>query len=154
MGYIVNPDTLAADICLMNEINSIHIAGLVISGLLILILIYFLLKQGKGIQGSPGKQPGKPIVPPEKPCPLCGEPLKPGERVHSVLYPGKPDRIMEIYGCPHCEGAGSENKRRCPVCRNEMPPEDLVIARVFEKPGKTHVHVLGCSSCYSGRSRR
>lgn len=86
-----------------------------------------------------------------KHCPLCGELLTNGERIHSVIYPGEPDKLMEIYGCPHCES--KPGKRKCPVCKKTMAADSILIARVFEKPGKTHVHVLGCSSCYSGRSK-
>ena len=90
-------------------------------------------------------------------CPLCGEWMKRGERVHSHLYPGKPDGMMHIFGCPHCYhghpdsgGRGGEG-RTCPYCGERLGPEDYIIARVFEKPGKTQVHILGCTIC---RERR
>ncbi len=90
-------------------------------------------------------------------CPLCGEWLNRGERVHSHLYPGKPDGLMHIFGCPRCYhghpdsgGRGGEG-RICPYCGESLGPDDYVIARVFNKPGKTQVHVLGCTIC---RERR
>jgi hypothetical protein len=90
-------------------------------------------------------------------CPLCGEWLKPGEKVHSHLYPGKPDGMMHIFGCPHCykghpdTGGKGGQGRICPYCHDSLGPDDYVIARVFEKPGKTQVHVLGCSICRDKR---
>ncbi|MDC7226457.1 MAG: hypothetical protein PQJ61_06805 [Spirochaetales bacterium] len=141
----------------MNDINGLHIAVLIISGLIVLLILYYLLRN-KPEQNASGrrKYDSKPAEPPTKPCPLCRAALKPGETVHSVLYPGKPDSLMEIYGCPYCEPGKSSgtvrNKRICPVCKKELSDNGLVIARVFEKPGKKHVHVLGCTDCYSGRT--
>lgn len=89
-----------------------------------------------------------------KPCPICQKGLTRGERVHSTIFKGQDDSIMHIYGCPYCyksHPAGgrkySGELRRCPVCKANLPLETMVYARVFEKPGKTHVHVLGCPRC-------
>jgi hypothetical protein len=35
----------------------------------------------------------------------------------------------------------------CPVCGKEVPRDGYVIARMFDKPGRKHVHVLGCTGC-------
>ena len=91
-------------------------------------------KKGSGKKGSP--------------CPICGSILIKAEKVKSIVYPGKPDKIMHIFGCPFCYPTGE--KRFCPVCSKEIEGEGYLIARVFEKPGKTHVHVLGCSGCRKG----
>lgn len=82
------------------------------------------------------------------PCPLCGTHLAKGQRVHSVQYESKlPEKDMEIWGCPHCYTT-SKALRRCPVCHDPVPQGEAIMARVFQRPGKrTHVHVLGCSSC-------
>lgn len=115
---------------------------------------------------------------PERPgggtdCPLCGGHLAPGVRVHSALYPGREFDVMRIYGCPHCRpgrpdsmiqgrmtrGAsggwpceGGPQPRRCPCCRENLPESGYVLAQVYRKNGrKTHVHVVGCSSCRPGR---
>ncbi|MDC7224788.1 MAG: hypothetical protein PQJ60_13665 [Spirochaetales bacterium] len=90
-------------------------------------------------------------------CPLCGEWLEPGEKVHSHLYPGKPDGMMHIFGCPRCysghpdRGGRGGSGRICPYCHESLGPEDYVIARVFERPDKTQVHVLGCTICRDKR---
>jgi len=89
-----------------------------------------------------------------KTCPLCGSLLGPGQRVHSVVYATKTqDKIMEISGCPSCRPPATQ-ARLCPVCKKELRPQDVVTARVFERPQaegakKTHVHVLGCPRCRS-----
>ncbi|MCF6335380.1 MAG: hypothetical protein L3J12_06540, partial [Spirochaetales bacterium] len=85
-------------------------------------------------------------------CPLCGSNLYGNKRVKSVLFPGKPDSMMEINGCPYCYPSNSEISRVCPVCRKIVPADGHVIARVFKKPGKTHVHVLGCTGCYKRKT--
>jgi predicted nucleic acid-binding Zn ribbon protein len=86
---------------------------------------------------------------PGKPCPLCGTILTDGRKVSSILYPGKPDGMMEIHGCPFCMPPAGTTSRLCPVCGKEIPADGYVIARVFSGSGKTHVHVLGCTGCYA-----
>ncbi|MFW6312483.1 MAG: hypothetical protein ACOC2N_01195 [Spirochaetota bacterium] len=106
-----------------------------------------------------------------KPCPLCGSMLRRGETVHSVVFSGpahagsiapgtaarKPldrqidDYLAHLFGCPYCHPANDEHPRRCPACSRTIPPSGYVIARMFEKPGRKHVHVLGCTEC---RTRR
>jgi hypothetical protein len=85
-------------------------------------------------------------------CPLCGSTLRDNKRVKSVLFPGKPDSLMEINGCPYCYPANSDIKRICPVCKKEVPVDGHVIARVFIKPNKKHIHVLGCTGCYKRKT--
>jgi hypothetical protein len=80
-------------------------------------------------------------------CPVCSARLFKGERVHSSVYPPGPDqtRLMHIDGCVYClEG---KRIRQCPVCGAVLGHGDMLIARMFDKPGRSHVHVLGCSRC-------
>ncbi|MCK5250808.1 MAG: hypothetical protein KAJ98_12635 [Spirochaetaceae bacterium] len=92
-------------------------------------------------------------------CPLCGEHLPGGTRVHSVLFPGKEFDLMRIYGCRHCwSGHASADpshqlhSRRCPYCGDRIPENGYVMAQVYHKPyRKTHVHVYGCTVCKPGR---
>jgi hypothetical protein len=80
-------------------------------------------------------------------CPVCSIRLVHGERVKSSAFPamGKADRLMHINGCPHC--LNGERPRVCPVCGNHLNADETLIARLFDKPGRSHVHVLGCSQC-------
>jgi hypothetical protein len=103
-------------------------------------------------------------------CPLCGTVLAKTEKVKSVVYPGKPDSMMEIFGCPYCYsgkigktgkiGNTAPNSRSvrttkrlkpriCPVCTREMPANGLVYARFFQSSERRHAHVLGCTQCYT-----
>ena len=99
-----------------------------------------------------------------KPCPLCGTMLRRGETVHSVVFSGgsatsttaKPetgrggrpvDYLTHIFGCPYCHPANTEHPRKCPVCDDVVPADGYVIARMFDKPGRKHAHVLGCTEC-------
>jgi hypothetical protein len=71
--------------------------------------------------------------------------------VKSAVYPPVKgtDRLMHIMGCPFClEGAAEKRRRRiCPVCHKPIGDGEYLFARVFERPGKSHVHVLGCINC-------
>jgi hypothetical protein len=80
-------------------------------------------------------------------CPVCSALLGKGERVKSSAFPsmGGADRLMHIAGCVYClEG---ERTRVCPVCGSVLFDDEFLIARLFEKPGRSHVHVLGCTRC-------
>ncbi|QQO10226.1 hypothetical protein [Breznakiella homolactica] len=97
---------------------------------------------GEGVPGAP------------RTCPVCSARLERGERVKSAAFPsmGGTDRLMHISGCVYClEG---ERQRKCPVCGHALKPEEILIARMFDKPGRSHVHVIGCSRCRGPRSKR
>jgi hypothetical protein len=95
-----------------------------------------------------GKQPksvGIPGAP--RTCPVCSAKLEKGERVRSKAFPsmGGIDRMMHISGCMYClEG---DRRRVCPVCGAVLREEEFLVARLFEKPIRSHVHVLGCTRC-------
>ena len=94
-----------------------------------------------------------------KPCPLCGAMLRKGETVHSVVFSGGTlangeDCLAHLFGCPYCYPANHEHPRKCPVCTKTVTADGFVIARMFEKPGRKHVHVLGCTECRVPSQRR
>jgi hypothetical protein len=99
----------------------------------------------EGIASSFGE--GKAGSSAPRTCPLCFSALAAGERVSSKLFPGTSDRIMRIFGCPHCWPATPSTPRICPVCGQSLDAQGWVTARYFERPGRRHVHVLGCTSC-------
>ena len=87
-------------------------------------------------------------------CPLCGSGLRRGETLHTVVYPGKSDKLVDMYGCPYCyadhprsNGKAPSAARICPVCKEVLGAKDYLIGRLFEKPAKRHLHILGCSMC-------
>jgi hypothetical protein len=87
-------------------------------------------------------------------CPVCSARLGPGELVNSSVFPsftGGKDRLMHIRGCVYC--LNEERPRVCPVCGIRLRPAEILIARMFERPGRVHVHVLGCSRCRGTHSR-
>lgn len=118
-----------------------------------------------------------------KPCPLCSTMLRRGERLHSVVYSGgraqasgeetvstssvedvsdgsqqpkqvsKDDTLTYIYGCPYCYPANDQYPRYCPVCERKLGEKDYVVARMFAKKPRNHVHVLGCTRCRGPGSR-
>ena len=101
---------------------------------------------GTGAVNKTGPRPGA--------CTLCGSVLSAGETMRSDMLPGRGDRLMRIYGCPHCLGSeGERAARRCPVCSAVLGPADHAIARYFERPGRKHVHILGCTICRKRQGR-
>jgi hypothetical protein len=99
-----------------------------------------ILSQEAGTRTNAGPRPGT--------CVLCGSTLTSGQRIKSDLAPGPGDRIMRIFGCPHCLGSSETRLPRvCPVCGSELGPLEFAVARYFERPGRKHVHVLGCQHC-------
>ncbi|MFP4484031.1 MAG: hypothetical protein ACOCYG_00245 [Spirochaetota bacterium] len=109
-----------------------------------------------------------------KPCPLCNTMLHRGERIRTVVFSGdgrtkreevlRPgqrtnraghveDAITHMYGCPHCYGPGAHAGRRCPVCQESLEDHDYVVARLFVRQGRKHLHVLGCTRCRTGSRR-
>jgi hypothetical protein len=80
-------------------------------------------------------------------CPVCCAKLLQGERVKSSAFPsmGGADRFMHIFGCVYCMEA--DRRRVCPVCKTTLREEEYLVARLFEKPGRSHVHVIGCTRC-------
>lgn len=122
----------------------------------IILLLLLLLRRGRGAASAEGPSGGlngrrteTAVLDPEavRPCPLCGAMLKRGERVKTTVYPGKPDSMAHIFGCPYCRPPSAEARRTCPVCRQEIADDGYVVARMFEGKGKKHVHVLGCTGC-------
>ena len=103
---------------------------------------------GRG-RGGPAEQEAK-----LRHCPICSHALQKTEKVKSVLYPGTTDRLMEIYGCPHCYPSGRSSPRICSVCKKRLQNEDIIFARFFPRQKGAHVHVLGCSQCYTRKHGR
>jgi transposase len=104
---------------------------------------------GRSVFGR--KKPPKPaeerIAGDPQTCPVCASKLEKGELVKSSAFPsfnGK-DRLMHIMGCVYClEGA---RPRACPVCGASLKDDEYLISRIFDRPGRSHVHVIGCNRC-------
>jgi predicted nucleic acid-binding Zn ribbon protein len=119
-----------------------------------------LLGGGHGGHGSRyphkggGMREGAPGAP--RTCPVCAASLEYGERVKSSAFPEVTGqgRLMHIEGCIYCLGGERQEKRRCPVCGALLNLDEILIARMFDKPGRSHVHVLGCSRCRGPGSGR
>ena len=88
--------------------------------------------------------PGDPQI-----CPVCSARLLEGELVSSAAFPslnGGKDRFMHIRGCLYC--LRGDRNRVCPVCGLILRGKEILISRLFERPGRrSHVHVIGCSKC-------
>ena len=82
-------------------------------------------------------------------CPICSSKLKKGDLVRTLAFPsitGGNDRLMHIRGCIYCINGGMQ--RTCPVCGVSLGTNDILVARIFERPHRrSHVHISGCSKC-------
>jgi len=82
-------------------------------------------------------------------CPVCSAKLGEGELVSSCAFPsmnGGKDRFMHIRGCIYC--LQGDRNRVCPVCGLILKDDEILVSRLFERPGRrSHVHVLGCTRC-------
>ncbi|MDR0526652.1 MAG: hypothetical protein LBG79_02360 [Spirochaetaceae bacterium] len=85
-------------------------------------------------------------------CPVCAAKFEHGESVRSKIFPPteRNDRLLHISGCFYCCYEGGR-KRECPVCGAELSLSDYLTARIFVKRDKSHVHIVGCPHCRSGR---
>lgn len=59
------------------------------------------------------------------------------------------EAMAHMFGCTYCYPSGVD--RHCPVCKAILQPDDYVIARMFLRVDKKHMHVLGCTKCRTGR---
>ena len=89
-------------------------------------------------------------------CPLCSILLQKGERVRSKAFPsmGGKERLMHVMGCPYCLDGPKPRRRVCPVCGGSLNRDEFLVARLFDRPGRSHVHVLGCTRCRGPHSAR
>ncbi|MDR2467574.1 MAG: hypothetical protein LBD22_01275 [Spirochaetaceae bacterium] len=80
-------------------------------------------------------------------CPVCAAKFEHGESVRSKIFPptARNDRLLHISGCSHC--LNGKRRRECPVCGAELALNEFLTARIFQRPGKSHVHIVGCSHC-------
>ncbi|MEQ8350977.1 MAG: hypothetical protein RH862_05800 [Leptospiraceae bacterium] len=81
-------------------------------------------------------------------CPVCGHALRTGERIRSnQLELGKSNLRTYIKGCPFC--LGGKTPRKCPVCREKLSKEDMVVAFSNPEEDKRKLKVMGCKKCFS-----
>ena len=88
-------------------------------------------------------KPGEPQV-----CLVCSRKLSKGEHVKTIAYPSgasKISRLIYVNGCTNC--LNNDFIRQCPICGIDMSLTDYLVARMFERRSKNHVHVLGCNHC-------
>jgi hypothetical protein len=82
-------------------------------------------------------------------CPICSKKKKKGDLVKTLAFPsitGGKDRLMHIRGCAYCINGGMN--RNCPVCGVSLSLDDILVARIFERPNRrAHVHIIGCNKC-------
>ncbi len=135
-------------------------AVLVVMAVIVGLLVYTLVRLGRSdyrLLANRMARKSRSQLEVLKPCPLCATMLRRGETVHSVVFSGSSprdrspsqseDSLAHLFGCPYCHPANESHPRVCPVCSKRIPPDGYVIARMFEKPGRKHVHVLGCTEC-------
>jgi hypothetical protein len=82
-------------------------------------------------------------------CPLCAAKFEHGELVRSKAFPTSESekgwRMLHMEGCRYC--LNGKRVRVCPVCGAQVDVTEYLVARLYERPGKSHVHILGCVHC-------
>ena len=105
-------------------------------------------RRHKGIKPKGEGTPGDPQT-----CPVCSAKLDQGQLVSSAAFPslnGGKDRFLHIRGCIYC--LFGDRDRVCPVCGIILEGNEILISRLYERPGRrAHVHVIGCSHCKGPR---
>ncbi|GHU22590.1 hypothetical protein FACS1894164_05250 [Spirochaetia bacterium] len=117
---------------------------LITAGMILLLLGWCLSLYFRGNRRS--KNPESKARTPVHACPVCSTRLDKKEKVYSVVFSEiGADKIVHLRGCQYCiEG---EQTRKCPVCKRILGTEEFIAARMSEKSGRVHVHILGCSQC-------
>ncbi len=156
---------------------TVHTIVLIVLIFIIAYLVYTIVRLRKGDYSQLANRMAKKSresLEVLKPCPLCNTMLHRGERIRTVMFSGdgrtkreeelRPgqrasrtghveDAITHMYGCPHCHGPNAHARRRCPVCQEVLENDDYVLARLFVRQGRKHLHVLGCTRCRTGSRR-
>lgn len=116
-------------------------------------------KNRKGGKKNSSASSGSDFVSAAAKCPLCQNPLFPGENLVSKVFTGSgkkenfgdsDGRICYVYGCPSCYPEAKPGIRRsCPVCKKDVSPDGFLVSRMFTKTksGKPHVIINGCGNC-------
>ena len=73
--------------------------------------------------------------------------LEVGQKIHSVAFNAANESIMHLYGCPHCYPERTALKRICPVCKKELSVQGFLVGRMWDRKGKKHLHISGCTEC-------
>jgi hypothetical protein len=97
--------------------------------------------------------PADPAPSRREPCPLCGSPLRMGDRIRSQRYTVGKDSIVHVHGCPRCYPSNDRFRRVCPVCRRQLDPTAFIVGRMWEKvrpagsKPRMRLHIMGCPAC-------
>jgi hypothetical protein len=109
----------------------------------------FLRASGESAGEPDDFEPEEGVAGDPRTCPLCAAKFDHGELVRSKAFPasggGKGWRMLHMEGCKYC--MSGKRLRICPVCGANVTPNEYLIARLYERPGKSHVHILGCLHC-------
>jgi hypothetical protein len=88
----------------------------------------------------------------EKPrgfCPLCKQPLMAGERIRSdQMEIGDIEVQTRIKGCPYCMGPASRRSRNCPVCKNKVAKDEVILAISDPRVDRLKLSIKGCKQCW------
>ena len=132
-----------------------YIVFLLFLGIMLLVFAYGLFTYSRKKTTKKKETLVRGIIGEAGVCPICSMLLTDGAQIKSALFPGDKERMCHIFGCPHCHPYKKDTvERTCPVCKQKIPQEGYLIARLFERPHKKrHVHILGCTVCRTPRKR-
>jgi len=137
------------------------ITEIIVALLSLIFLLNLFLMYGSNKKNISNNKDLMAVKPDKRiPCPLCGNKLNPGEKLHSELVRKKGEKTtgtLYIYGCPHCYPRSLPEKKsapkKCPVCHRKMEKNDYATGYYRELPeGRKRAHVTGCVKCRTGRT--
>ncbi len=82
-------------------------------------------------------------------CPLCKQALYAGERIRSDQTEiGDVEVQTRIKGCPYCMGPTSRRARNCPVCKNKVAKDEVILAISDPRIDRLKLSIKGCKQCW------
>ncbi|MCE9599984.1 MAG: hypothetical protein K8S54_18635 [Spirochaetia bacterium] len=82
-------------------------------------------------------------------CPICGEGLRKGERIRSSQVEiGNIEIQTRIKGCPYCMDETNKKKRTCPICKNPLALDQVILASADPRVDKNKLSIRGCKQCW------
>lgn len=82
-------------------------------------------------------------------CPLCAHPLMKGERIRSDQTEiGDVEVQTRIKGCLYCMGPMANRKRQCPVCKQKVAKDEVILALSDPRVDRLKLRIKGCKACW------
>ena len=86
---------------------------------------------------------------PKSQCPLCKHDLYAGEKVRSNQTEiGNIEVQTRIKGCIYCVAPENKLARHCPICKQDVPKDEMVLATSDPRVDRLKLSIKGCRRCF------